>query len=369
MRRSWAIAVAAIPALLSGVVGASAAQAASGSTRPAAPQSAVAVTGANHAMYVRTTPGGRWWYYGGYLLGPPAIASATSSHVTYFLATGGDSRLWVRTVQRRWTLFDSTLRGCTDPAATVVGSQLLVACRSSSGALFVLTAKLGGTHNPVAGSLANLGGRLGAGPAVVDIGNTVWFIVTGPVWDRRGDTLWARTLNGRFQRFAYGLDCASSPAAAYANGELFVGCNEARTTAFAYRISYARRVSQGVAGGRTIGAPGVALAGDGLATVYVEGTNGAVFVKQFDRSGPASGWIDYGGQVRAGAVATQISGARAQPAASVPEAPGGPWLPLAGVAGLLVLALRSRRHRTAAQPVGRGFGVLPEAKEPQPRPD
>ncbi|MBO0886923.1 MAG: hypothetical protein J2O38_05955, partial [Acidimicrobiales bacterium] len=179
-----------------------------GATEVATPV-VVAAVGTDGAMWVQApllTPG--WSSLGGQLTAAPAVAAVPQANgpaSPLFIATGTDHALWVRSLSRGWTeLAPDVFTFCIDsPGAVVAGSraglQLTVACQGGDHHLYAATVpvSLDGSLPSVA-AWTNLGGALGAGPAVASVGGESVYLVTasfnnGQVWARSDTTDWQPT--------------------------------------------------------------------------------------------------------------------------------------------------------------------------------
>ena len=268
------------------------------------PSYEVGAEGTDGALWVRTDLT-NWTSLGGGIIAAPAIAAIPQSSgppVALFIVNGTDHRLYERTLSTSWTLLGPSSTYCLDnPAAVVTGTasspSLTVACEGGDDALYSATVTMfPSTGLPNFGAWNDLGGSLGAGPAVAPVNGTISYFVTagfndGQVWTRTAATNWGATP----------WYCVGHPAAGIAQQgtTTWFGCGGIGGQLWAGPVSN----GVGAQGGAI--APGVALGVDSAAAfMFAEASfgGGSVWVRT-----PTTTWADLGGSVLGGVGAVGFS--------------------------------------------------------------
>jgi peptidoglycan-N-acetylglucosamine deacetylase len=256
---------------------------------------AVAAEGTDGAMWAQAPqlPSG-WQSLGGRIIAAPAVAAVPQSSGVdspLFIATGTDHSLWIRSLDENWTsLTPGLFTFCLDnPAAVVTGSasapMLTVACQGANHGLWAATVAVPSSGLPSVGAWTNLGGSLGAGPAVAPVNGVITYFVTasfhnGQVWTRTNNTNWEGT----------SLFCIGHPAAAIAQGgtTTWFGCQGGNGQAWDGALSDVTDE-----GGAIVPGPGLGItSADDF--MFAEASFGSHSV--WFRT-PASNWVDLGGSV------------------------------------------------------------------------
>jgi hypothetical protein len=227
------------------------------------------------------------------------VATAPSGRV-YYIAAGTNHALYVRTNVTGWTrLVDSASNYCTQPGATVAGSQLVFGCEGRRGAIYDAAAALPtATGNPHVAAMTLVAHGARSGPAVYENGGTVHLTFLGNQFSD-GNT-YDRTLRAPGRHVA--MTCAGQPAAAAA-GTRWFACRSPGG-----RLTYRREGTTGAttgAVGSIAGTPGLAIDNaDGVTAGYA-GTNKAVYTRLITSAG-----ADRSHQVSAGNAMSGVATSR-----------------------------------------------------------
>jgi spore germination protein YaaH len=259
------------------------------------PASLVAGMGTDCTLWAHQSTGAGFTPLGNLLTGAPAIAQA-AGQAPLFIVTSNDHNLWVRSGTSAWSpLVSGGAVFCLDnPAATVVGGTLYVACVGGDRALWVAQAPIGSglPRVPIA-AFSSLGGILSAGPAVAQVAGRVTYVGLGT--DRRA---WSRDAGAGWSPTPW--YCQGHPALAADGGVAYFACNGTDSA-----LWYASNTGGGWSppaslGGVLSDGPGVA-AWSGNPVFFGQGGDGAVWER-----GLVAGWSSDGGQVRHGVGALAV---------------------------------------------------------------
>jgi lysozyme len=255
------------------------------------PSQEVAAMGSDCALWVHQGFSAGFFSLGGILRGAPAIVDSGTSTSPYYVVTGQDSDLWIRSGDAGWQRL--TTGGpvvCGDnPAAVVASGTLWVACEGSDQALWVGHAPSTGAALPQVdhASWQSLGGTLTAGPAVASIGGSPTFFITGK--DR---TVSARTTSTGY--VSLGWICNGHPAVATYATSTYFACQ-----GWDRALYYDVNSGQGWSGAKSLG--GILVDGPGVAagptgpTFFAEGWDTAVYERTLTQGwSSGSGIVDYG---------------------------------------------------------------------------
>jgi hypothetical protein len=302
---------------------ASAAAAGSATLASAAGSIAIGVEGGDGQLWAQAPqlPAG-WQPLGGDIIAPPAVTAISDPNAglqaPVFIATGADSRLWIRSLTAGWQLLSPQFPAyCLGgPAAVITGPLpggpfvLTVACRGTDNALWVNSAPMPTAGLPqLASPWTSLGGTLSAGPAAALIGGTAFQL--GPVtyFVRESNTpfsVYTRTLLSDYYPAPW--SCLGQPAAASPGSSNFTyfaceGDDGALWEATADGSAFAPAASLG---GCMAGTPAVAATPVGpvaaATDLLVEGCDHAVWLRTL-----SSGWTSLGGIAAGGVGATALN--------------------------------------------------------------
>jgi Alpha galactosidase A/Alpha galactosidase C-terminal beta sandwich domain len=287
--------------LTTGTIGATVGPDSADLFRVSALPAVAAVAGPSGELYVHAPDlSAPWQSLGGDLFAAPAVAAAPRRPGTYsaalFVAVSRDHTLYVRSVRTAWRKLVPS--NCLDsPAASVVGSDLYVACEGSDHALWYGMSRLSGHRLPRLKRLDSLGGKLSAGPAIAPVRGRPTFFVSGS--DHR---LYTRTPTRRFIRFSF--PCYGHPAAAPApdGAVTYAACESAAgglSLMITTRRGWSARTNYG--GANLIGGPGVAVTSAGA--VFWATARGGHLLFTSTPNGWADGMI---GGIRGGASADGV---------------------------------------------------------------
>ena len=271
-----------------------------------APEIAVAAEGADGHLWVQAPQlGGGWRSLGGQIIAPPAVAAvpningSTPTQPLFFIATGANKLLYIRSLTAGWQQLGPNRQWCLGgPAAVITGSTLTVACRGLDNALWENTATLPSSATTLpqfTGKWTSLGGALSAGPAVAPVGGTMTFFALGT-----NGRIYIRTLSAGFSATPW--LCTGSPAAAEAaSSDTIFACQDGNHT-----LSVATNGGTGWSsavslGGSLIGGPAVA-ATSRVTELVAEGSNHAVWERT-----RLTGWTSLGGTVVGGVGAAALN--------------------------------------------------------------
>ncbi|GAC1341632.1 MAG: hypothetical protein NVSMB29_12430 [Candidatus Dormibacteria bacterium] len=266
-----------------------------GNGPPPAPIWRTAVMGGDGAMWVLRADG-TFAGYGGVLMGAPAVVVVPGSPtVTYYVVTGGDHRLWVRTDTTGWQLFSGGSYCFDNPAALwdAAAGELIVACAGGDHALWVTRLPLTAGGAAYSDAFVSLGGYLAYGPAMTVVNGVVDFIVTG-----RDPRVWERTFSQDFHGTPW--LCIGHPAAGYSGGVAYFGCHGTDGALWVTRNWGSGWEGTHSAGGQLIDGPGVAASAGGT-EFSVEGTDRALWQTTLDANGYPTGFSGRGGILAGGA--------------------------------------------------------------------
>lgn len=266
----------------------------------------IAVTGPNHALYMRTSAALPEGYrkLGGYLVDEPAVVHDSRDGSNYYLGRGSNDNVYYRSDSQGFVPLSPAV-ACIEPAAALSGSTLAIACKGRNGSLYSIKTTLSGGRLTV-DSVSNYGGALQYGPAVAATGDPTDpfdYAVVGT-----NNKLYFRSDATGYDNSGY--TCTDSPAIAEnANGGL-AACADDKKELFyfgAFGPSPTDPTAFGSAGGQVVGRPGIALHRDNSADVYVLGTNGSVYrttVTPDSTGGRSTRFVLVGGQGLGGVAAT-----------------------------------------------------------------
>jgi kumamolisin len=260
----------------------------------ASPRQVLAVTGGDNALYVQANRGG-YCTYGGYLLGAPAVVSVPNGSVgdSLFIVTGGDHDLWIRSFNSGWQRLDSQPGAyCIDnPAATVIGSTLYVACQGGDRGLYLTSGSVTpGVVPTFGGGFTALGGNLSAGPAMA----TVPGHGQGPdIMVVNSDRSVSEWYSSSFHPTGWG--CIGHAALATGGGVAYFSCHGLDNAMWWSQNSGSVWAGAASLGGYLIDGTAIAVNGSGP-TFFVEGGDQAAWERTI-----GSGWTSDGGVLRYGA--------------------------------------------------------------------
>jgi lysozyme len=285
-----------------------------GSDAPAThPSMQVAAIGLDCSAWVAPFSSMGFQSLGGLLLAAPAVVPAGPSKDPYYIATGGNGNLYVRTGTTGWQALTTgqTIMCIDNPAAVVVGTVLWVACQGWAHDLMVAQVPVPANGVPQISSSNwhSVGGILTSGPGGAVMGaNTPFpeFFVTGSdqrVWtytpSSSPSTAWSvqpEYCNGHPAAATYPTPTASpTPTTTYFACQ---GLDRSLWTKTFSSTSMSWTAASSL-GGVLIDGPGVA-AGPAGPTFFMEGSNRTVWERN-----PA-GWANDGGQVNYGVGAAYI---------------------------------------------------------------
>lgn len=267
-------------------------------------QNQAAVTGASQSM--ATTPGGGEGFtnLGGSLGGAPAVAvvpgTSTQPGTPIYVATGSDHNMYVRTPTMTWRPLTDSVVGCIDnPAATIVGNTLYVACQALDHSLWTASGTMNGSTPPVIsrGAWHGQGGAFTSGMAMAQLTNTASPTIMGVGTD---GFVWSHDVGqpgGVFTKQAWG--CQGHPALARGNDTVFACHGWDNQLWYSFR-SGGHWSAARAAGGALIDGPGLAASGP-VARAYVEGTDHALWETQLLDPSTSSPFVPDGGSLQFGA--------------------------------------------------------------------
>ncbi len=247
----------------------------------------------------------------GSLNGPPAIVSVGA--VTYYIVSGSDHRVYLRTDDMSWGVLSGASIYCDYVSAAVNGSTLIVACKGSDGHLYQgTTAILAGQRPALIPYFSSLGGMVTNGTAVAVVNGQPTYFVNGAT-ATNGRNVYARTDSTDFTLMDY--SCNGGPALASRGSVAYFAC-----AGLGDAVYWAQNTGSGWGAGYSLGGAGrgtaaLAMAPDNTATVFVEGSDNGVHFNTIP-SGNAGTWQHLGGYVTGGvgaAEATTIPGPAGRP--------------------------------------------------------
>lgn len=307
MRNGWFNKV--LRATAATVMGASVLAAGGTGAQAAVPDGvALAVTGANRALYVQTAGSSSWTNLGGQLLSAPAVASWGG--VTHYVGTGTNKTLYHRTNTTGWHRLGPAY--CTDVSATAAERRVFLSCRGGNGALY--TTDFDATlQRPATPTMTKIGGSvLGAVPVMMtEFG--VMFLARAASYTEAGETFNTYTWTEEFGFQRFYVRCDSTPAMVYSMTTDFMACQQGAgvvTVEAGYYPSEPEESDFNIydVPGQVINTPALALTGEGTAELFVQGSNGAVYHRGLSVDGPTgAGWTKINSIVIGGVAAATLS--------------------------------------------------------------
>ena len=271
------------------------------------PSSMTGVEGSDGALYIRA-PGAGNLSLGGILAGAPAIAAvpqASGPPLPLYVVTGSDHRLWVRSDGQGFQPLTQDFTYCIDnPAAVVTGSAgaatLTVACQGGDHALYTIQGPVSAGNLPALSGWTGHGGALVAGPAVAPVGagGDITFFVDGT-----DGHVWAGAASTPFTQMPW--LCLGHPAVATLGSTATFACDGTN-----HALWFATNTGTGWSSPQSLG--GILVDGLGLAavpggtTLFVEGSDSALWQNFIPDGGNPTGWAGDGGAVRQGAGAVGL---------------------------------------------------------------
>lgn len=261
----------------------------------------VAVKGTNGALYVHRegVPGYR--KLGGVISTAPSLVPAADG-VMYYVAGVPTGNVYARTDALPWRAMRPTGgANCREPGTAINGTTIYVGCRGTNDRLYVATGTVTPGQVPTLGTFKVVGTQLiNSGPAMVFIDGALNFLVTTAA---TGRNVYAATQNGVFTALPYG--CVGRPAVGRA---VKLHITWFACTAPDRALYAARNTGSGWPGATKLGgvvrfSPGVAVAADGTAVGYVEGSDSMVY--RHPLALPANGFTPVGGLASEGGVAAR----------------------------------------------------------------
>jgi len=218
------------------------------------------------------------------------VSLSDGSHL--YIALGTDHQLWIRSDTLVWQNLAPSIRlYCIDnPAATLSGSTLVVACQGGDHALYSMTAAIPPAGLPVVTGFTPLGGLTLYGPAVAVVNGTLTYFVVGT----DGRPWWRTESQGWSPLSAW---CTGHLGLATSGATSYLACHGGDNALWVSTNSGSGWSGFSSLGGTLIDGP--AVAGTSSGPVYVvEGTDGAVWQTT------GSGWQPVGGGILSGTAAT-----------------------------------------------------------------
>jgi lysozyme len=256
------------------------------------PSQQVAAVGIDCALWVHQVSSPGFSSLGGVLRGAPAVVASGAGTDPYYIVTGQDHDLWIRSGSAGWqrlTAGGAVVCGDNPTAVIDGGGTLWVACQGQDQALWVGHGPATSTPLPQVGfgSWQSLGGTLTGGPAVALIGGTPTFFISGK----------DRMVSTRTTSTGYVLTpwiCNGHPAAATYLSTTYFACQ-----GWDRALWYDVNSGQGWSGAKSLG--GVLVDGTGVAvgptgpSFFVEGQDVAVWERTLSQGWSSDGGIvDYG---------------------------------------------------------------------------
>jgi hypothetical protein len=255
-----------------------------------------AVAGADASAWVSSS-GGQFAPLSGILTGAPAVISLPGASNHLIIAAGADHDVWVYSEGFGWEPFSRAPVYCLDnPAAAMVGSNLLVACQGGDHSLWYAQVPVT-TSVPPLGAWSSLGGALGAGPAVAPVGGQALFAVVDP-----SGAPWMRTIAGPYSSTPW--RCVGHPALVTSGATNYFACHGLDGALWWATWSVSGWGSATRAGGVVVDGVGLAPVPAGAATAYIEGSDSSVWQISLTPGG-SGGFARYGGLVRFGVGSSQ----------------------------------------------------------------
>lgn len=275
------------------------------------PVSVVAAVGTNHALYVRRSTAAGFTNLGGYLIDAPAVAR-TADGTVYYIGSGRNSRLYIRTDRLPWKPLTAAGAICRQPGAVGGNGWLGVGCRGSNNHLLGMAVSVSNGGLPSFQQIpSDLGGIITSGPSVtMDPG--LIYQATAPAAAGAAN-VWEYRSFGSTWRPVPHVSCTSQPSASrpFDPRLTFRACR-ASTGSLGFWTGDSGPVND--VGGAIVGTPGVAgHVTNSSATVYARGTNGQVYLTTVQAWNDGSTftsepWRSLGGKVLYGVGAVAIAG-------------------------------------------------------------
>ena len=261
------------------------------------PSIQAAAIGLDCSLWVRQSPAGGFTSLGGLLLAAPAVVPSGPMKDPYYVATGGNGNLYVRSGGTGWQVLTTqgTVACIDNPAAVVVGNVFWVACQGWAHDLMVAQAPVPATGVPQISSSSwhSVGGVLISGPGAAGIGGNPAFFVVGS--DHR---VFSYTPSqGYVMQPEY---CNGHPVAATYATTTYFACQGLDRSLWYKTFNGSSWSGASSLGGLLIDGPGVA-AGPTGPTFFGEGLDKTVWERSL-----SSGWANDGGQVNYGVGAAWI---------------------------------------------------------------
>lgn len=263
------------------------------------------VIGSDAALYVNQDAGG-YTDLGGVLISTPAVVAVPVSGappVPMYIGIGTDHDVYIRSNTMNWQALSNIALNCQNSiGATVTGAAgsatLTVACEGSDTALWYAQGTVTSTALPTLNTWQSLGGSLTAGPAVASVGGGVTFFVAGG-----GGQIYSRTIAGSWT--AMNATCKATPAATSLGSTAYFACHGSDDALY-----YATNTGSGWsaftrAGGTLVSGPAIAVTST-EATIWVEGSDAAVYHTTFVLGSAITPFVRDGGVVQFGCAGTAL---------------------------------------------------------------
>jgi hypothetical protein len=233
--------------------------------------------------YENTDAAGAFAALGGWGTSAPAVVGYAGAPY-YIMAgpnDGNGNNLWIRSQSSSWSPLGAAGTQCLDVGAVVQGSTLTVACRGADNAVWA-----GSTTIPAPGQLPSvigfhsLGGTVpnGSGVAVGLVNDQVTYFATGIEMSLNGQSGNVYTTTSSFATSAtwHPWVCQGHPAVGSAGSVTYVACHGSDDAVW-YATSNSGGAWSGMQslGGVVYGDTpvGIAVLGNGTASVYAEGVD------------------------------------------------------------------------------------------------
>jgi hypothetical protein len=267
----------------------------------------VAAEGTDGALWVRTDLS-NWTSLGGALIAAPAVAAlplTSGSPVPLYIVTTTNHTLWERTATTNWTMLGPAATYCiNNPSAVVTGSApgtLTVTCEGGDQALYSATMAVPSSGLPNFSTWTDLGGALGAGPAVAPVNGVITYFVTAGF---NAGQVWARTAATSWDPLPQNFHCLGQPAAGIAQSgtTTWFGCEGADGELWAGLLSDVVPEGGAINPGTGLGIT------SSTGYMFAEANFGgdSVWMRT-----PAANWVDLGGSVVNGVGAVGMVSAQA----------------------------------------------------------
>jgi hypothetical protein len=196
---------------------------------------------------------------------------------------------------------------CIQPSVFVTGGGAFVAaCKGQDNALWYAQANsFTPGHMPALSGWHSLHGILAGGPAIAEINGQLTFFVVG-YQAVPAANVYSRTLATNYVRVS-NYTCYGTPAVAVAS-QVHLVCNGRNHAAYhavydpAGQTGWPAQMAN--LGGSVVGVPGVAVSPSETVTVYVVGSDGALY----HQTALSLHWFDDGGHVLYGVGAASLTG-------------------------------------------------------------